>query len=632
MSDESFVHPSGMNDFLTSDRDASPDSDRSPAEETREGGAAGEEWRRGILRSLDQVLLQYEACEAIPEGEANYRSFFDEAPVGLFQVSRTGWPLRLNQRMAQLQGYASAEQLLVEAATVRRQFLGSPQDRKRWREALSGKGVASGIEVELRCRDGARKWLLCHLRAVRDGQGRVLHYDGAAEDITARKLEAERMYFLAYYDAVTGLPNRTLFGEQLAGVVAEAQRRQRKGALLLLELNRFKILNDSLGSVFGDRLLQQMAERIRSAAGGQHQVARISGAEFSILLANVGSAAEVAAVAARVVAAVGAEFPFQGHSLNISCNAGISIFPQDGAEGEALLKKANVALYYAREEGPNHIGFFTEAMNVQLLEQLALENSLALALERNELFLEYQPQVNAETCRITGLEALLRWRHPQLGLVPPNRFIAVAEGNGLIARIGEWVLRTACALARQWQDAGLPAVPVAVNVSAVQFRQQGFGGLIRSILQESGLEARYLELELTESLLLSNADVVFSILRELRAMGVKLAIDDFGTGYSSLGYLRQFQVNRVKIDRSFVKDVAVNPDYAAITTAIISMAKALNLEVLAEGVENEDQVRFLRSLACDEFQGYYFGRPATADQIAAELRLGGGQSTAGFCK
>jgi diguanylate cyclase (GGDEF)-like protein/PAS domain S-box-containing protein len=600
MSDGRDVHPSGMKDFLASDRDAA--SGGSPAQERHEAGSA-----------------------------PHYRGFFEEAPVGLFQVSRTGWPLRLNQRMAQILGYDSPGQLMAEAALVRRQFLGKAQDREQWREALADEG-ASGVDVEFRGRDGASKWMWCHLRAVRDGQGQVLHYDGAAEDVTECKLEAERMYSLAYYDAVTGLPNRTLFAEQLAGTVAEAQRRRRKSALLLVELNRFKILNDSLGSVFGDCLLQQMAERIRSAAGGQHRVARIGGAEFSLLLANVGSAAEVAAIAERVAAAIGEEFPFQGNSLNISCNAGISLFPQDGVDGESLLKKANVALYYAREEGPNHIGFFTEAMNVQLLEELALENSLALALERDELFLEYQPQVNAATCRITGLEALLRWRHPQLGLVPPNRFIAVAENNGLISRIGEWVLRTACAHARQWQDDGLPAVPVAVNVSAVQFRQKGFGELIRSILEESGLEARYLELELTESLLLSNADVVFSILRELRAMGVKLAIDDFGTGYSSLGYLRQFQVNRVKIDRSFVKDVAVNPDYAAITTAIISMAKALNLEVLAEGVENEDQVRFLRSLACDEFQGYYFGRPAAVDQIAAELRLGGGQSTEGFCK
>jgi EAL domain-containing protein (putative c-di-GMP-specific phosphodiesterase class I) len=259
-------------------------------------------------------------------------------------------------------------------------------------------------------------------------------------------------------------------------------------------------------------------------------------------------------------------------------------------------------------------------MNVQIMEQLTLANGLQMALARSELFLVYQPQVNSQTGRITGLEALLRWQHPQLGLVPPAQFIGVAERSGLIVPIGEWVLRTACAQAKGWQDAGLVAVPVAVNVSAIQFRQQGFPEVIRGILEETGLEPKYLELELTESLLLTNADVMFSILQELRDMEVKLAIDDFGTGYSSLSYLRQFQVNRLKIDRSFVRDVAINPDDAAIATAIINMAKALNLEVLAEGVENEEQLGFFRAQHCYEVQGFYFSKPVDVSQAAGQLR------------
>ncbi len=315
-----------------------------------------------------------------------------------------------------------------------------------------------------------------------------------------------------------------------------------------------------------------------------------------------------------------AEFVIQGHSLTISCSLGISIFPEHGTDGETLIKNADAAMYCAKENGRNNFQFFTEDMNAQVVERLTLENSLRLALDKKELFLVYQPQMDIATGRITGLEALLRWQHPELGLVPPDKFIRIAENSGLIVPIGEWVLRTACSQARKWQDEGLPAVSVAVNVSAIQFRQEGFCELIRRVLHETGLAPQYLELELTESLLLANADVMLSVVQELKAMGVTLAIDDFGTGYSSFSYLRQFRVSKLKIDRSFVRDVAVNPDDAAITTAIISMAKSLNLKVIAEGVEDEAQMSFLRAHQCDEIQGYYFSKPLAVDKVADKLR------------
>ena len=277
---------------------------------------------------------------------------------------------------------------------------------------------------------------------------------------------------------------------------------------------------------------------------------------------------------------------------------------------------ADTALYSAKEKGRNQFQFFTDDMNAQAVERLTLESSLRLALTRKELFLVYQPQMDMATGKITGLEALLRWQHPELGLVPPDKFIRIAENSGLIIPIGEWVLRTACTQARKWRDEGLPAVSVAVNVSAVQFRQEGFCELIRRILDETGLAPQYLELELTESLLLTSADLTVSVLQELNTLGVGLAIDDFGTGYSSFSYLKQFQVSKLKIDRSFVQDVAVNPDDAAITTAIISMAKSLNLKVIAEGVENEAQMSFLRTHRCDEIQGYYFSKPLAVDKVA----------------
>ena len=315
-----------------------------------------------------------------------------------------------------------------------------------------------------------------------------------------------------------------------------------------------------------------------------------------------------------------AEFVVQGHSLSIGCSVGISIFPEHGADGETLIKNADAAMYSAKDNGRNNFRFFTADMNAQVVERLTLENSLRLALSQKELFLVYQPQMDIATGRIIGLEALLRWQHPDLGLVPPDKFIRIAENSGLIIPIGEWVLRTACSQARKWQDEGLPAVTVAVNVSAVQFRQEAFCELIRRVLHETGLAPQYLELELTESLLLANAEVTLSVLKELKAMGLTLAIDDFGTGYSSFSYLRQFQVSKIKIDRSFIQDVAVKPDDAAITTAIISMAKSLNLKVIAEGVEDEAQMSFLRAHQCDEIQGYYFSRPLAVDKVADKLR------------
>jgi EAL domain-containing protein (putative c-di-GMP-specific phosphodiesterase class I) len=315
-----------------------------------------------------------------------------------------------------------------------------------------------------------------------------------------------------------------------------------------------------------------------------------------------------------------AEFVAQGHSVGISCSVGISIFPEHGRDGETLIKNADAAMYCAKESGRNNVRFFANDMNAQAVQQLTLENGLRLALEKKELFLVYQPQMEIATGRITGLEALLRWQHPELGLVPPDKFIRIAENSGLIMPIGEWVLRTACSQARKWQDEGLPAVSVAVNVSAIQFRQEDFCELIRRVLNETGLAPQYLELELTESLLLANADVTLSVIQELKAMGLTLAIDDFGTGYSSFNYLRQFGVSKLKIDRSFIRDVAVNPDDAAITTAIVSMAKSLNLKVIAEGVEDEAQMSFLRAHQCDEIQGYYFSKPLAVDKVADKLR------------
>ncbi|MGC2537254.1 MAG: EAL domain-containing protein [Candidatus Sulfotelmatobacter sp.] len=450
----------------------------------------------------------------------------------------------------------------------------------------------------------------------RQYRGRIWYF----RDITDRKVAEGRVQYLAYYDALTGLPNRTLLQDRLTKTLAGARRQKDKVALLFLDLDGFKNINDSLGHAVGDLLLQEIAARLKTWGREQDTVARLGGDEFLIMLTGVKDVPDVAVAAERLMDAMTAAFVVQGHSLSIGCCIGISIFPEHGADGETLISRADAAMYSAKEYGRNNFRFFTEDMNTQVVERLTLENSLRLALEKKELFLVYQPQMDIATGRITGLEALLRWRHPELGLVPPDKFIRIAENSGLIVPIGEWVLRTACSQARKWQDEGFPALTVAVNVSAIQFRQESFGEVIRKVLHETRLPPQYLELELTESLLLTNADLMLSVIQKLKAAGVTLAIDDFGTGYSNFTSLRRFGVNKLKIDRSFISDVATNPDDSAITAAIINMAKSLRLKVIAEGVENEAQMSFLRAHHCDEIQGYYFSRPLAFDNVADKLR------------
>ena len=447
-------------------------------------------------------------------------------------------------------------------------------------------------------------------------RGRIWYF----RDITERKLAEERVQFLAYYDALTGLPNRTLLKDRLSKALARARRHQGKVALLFLDLDQFKNINDSLGHAVGDLFLQGVAERLKKWGREQDTVARIGGDEFLLVLTDVKDIPDAAVAAERLMDTMTPSFVVQDRSISVGCSLGISIFPDHGADPETLIMHADSAMYCAKDSGRNNFTFFTENMNTQAAERLTLESSLRLALDKNQLFLMYQPQMEIATGRIVGLEALLRWQHPELGLVPPDKFIRIAENSGMILPIGEWVLTTACRQAKKWQVEGLPAVSVAVNVSAVQIRQKGFCELVRKILHETGLAPQYLELELTESLLLANADLVLSVVQELAAIGLKLAIDDFGTGYSSFSYLKQFRASKLKIDRSLITEVAVKADDAAITAAIISMAKSLNLKVIAEGVEDEAQMSFLRSHQCDEIQGYYFSKPLTAEDAARKLR------------
>jgi diguanylate cyclase (GGDEF)-like protein/PAS domain S-box-containing protein len=607
--------------------EAAGDKDREPAKlpargpfvERRRSARPEPAWY-DTLKSLQQFLVEYERTNRmLAATEVNYRRILEVSPIGFFRVGADGKVLDVNRTMAQICGYPTAEQMIAQGCVLGKRMFADPH---KWREfffSLRSNGSLSSFEVEASACDGTRKWTELSVCAIEEF-GRVTQYIGMVEDLSEQRMMGDQIRQLAYFDNVTELPNRFLFEEKLEQAVASARLDNKCVALLLLELGRFKMINDSLGRSFGDELLKETATRIREAVGSRPTIARLSGAEFAIILEGAETEAEVEWVAQRVLTAVNAEFSSLGNVFNNSSAMGISVFPRDTEDSNLLLERADVAMSSVKDLRGGSYQFFTEEMNQQMLNRLRLENGLCQALERKELFLVYQPQFDIRTHEISGLEALLRWKHPELGLIPPSDFIGIAESSGLINPIGEWVLRTACAQARKWQDAGLRRVPVAVNVSAVQFRQKGFCDLIRGVLKETGLDPKYLELELTEGVLLSNADLMFMVSHELREMGVKLAIDDFGTGYSSLSYLRHFKVNRLKIDRSFVRDVSNNSNDAAITVAIINMAKALNLGVLAEGVENVEQLDFLRGQDCYEMQGFYLSMPVEVEEIGVRLQ------------
>jgi diguanylate cyclase (GGDEF)-like protein/PAS domain S-box-containing protein len=468
-------------------------------------------------------------------------------------------------------------------------------------------------------RDGSEICIVDSVAPIHDHYGRVVGSVKVFRDMSDARAMAEQIAHSAEHDFLTGLPNRLLLNDRIGQAIALAQRSKSKAALLFMDLDGFKHINDSLGHQTGDNLLQCVANRLLDCIRAPDTVSRQGGDEFIVLLQGVTRPEDASTAAKRVLSALEETFSVGQNNLHITTSIGLSLYPDDGLDAETLIKNADTAMYQAKENGRQGFQFFKREMNVRAVERQSIEEDLRRALERKEFTLHYQPKVNLATGAITGAEALLRWSHPTRGSVSPAQFIPVAEDSGLILPIGAWVLREACAQSQAWVDAGLPVVSMAVNVSAVEFRNPNFLNNLFTTLNETGLDPRSLELEVTEGVLMKNVELGASILESLRAKGVRVAIDDFGTGYSSLSYLRKFPLDALKIDQSFVRQIPDSPDEATIVNAIISMGRSLHLRVIAEGVETAEDLAFLQDHECDEAQGYYFSRPVPADQFAVLL-------------
>jgi diguanylate cyclase (GGDEF)-like protein/PAS domain S-box-containing protein len=526
----------------------------------------------------------------------------------------------VNPAFESITGYTAAEVVGRKLRTLQ----GSSQDHQNIEEisaALREQREGHALLRNFR-KDGSGYWNDLYISPVRDEAGGIVNFVVAQYDISALMRYEAELEFQARHDALTGLANRNLLHERLARAIAQARHGATELWVVFVDLDRFKFVNDTLGHEAGDILLKTLAERLRLAVREADTVARMGGDEFVLVLPAGGNGEARLQVILDVMAAVAAPLRIEAHEFFLTCSIGIAAFPSDGDNADTLTKHADIAMYRAKETGRNSYQFYTPAMSERTLERLEIEADLRHALERGQLSLHYQAQVDLAAASIVGMEVLLRWNHPKHGPIAPARFIPLAEEMGLIVPIGAWVLRAACEQTRAWQLAGLGQLRVAVNLSPRQFTQKGLAQSIAAVLHETGLEARFLELELTESMVMTDVDHAITILRELKELGVQIAIDDFGTGYSSLSYLRRFPIDVLKIDQSFVRDITLEEDGAAIVRTIISLAHSLRLTVIAEGVETDAQLAYLRQHACNQVQGYLFSRPVAAAEFAALIGKG----------
>jgi diguanylate cyclase (GGDEF)-like protein/PAS domain S-box-containing protein len=559
--------------------------------------------------SFRDVTARFTAEAALRESEIRYRLLFEQNAAGVCVSRLDGTIVDCNLTFAGMLG-ARRPELIGQAMST---LYANASEADELTTLLRSAGTLNSVEVELRRTDKRVLWVLANLVLVGDAADGVVH--ATVVDISDRKRAEEQIEFHAYHDVLTHLPNRKLFTDRLRHGLTRAKRNNKAVAVMFIDVDHFKTINDTLGHTAGDELLLEMARRLRECVRDDDTVARLGGDEFTIILSELRHPEDAVGVAQKILAAVQEPLHIGGMPIVVSASIGIALYPDDGIDPESLLRNADSAMYRAKEEGRNTYQLCTDEMKSRALERLAVESRLRTAVNDEQLMLAYQPQINLLTGRTIGVEALVRWNDPLRGIVEPASFIPIAEETRLILPLGEWVLRTACRQMKEWQDRGAGPLRIAVNLSARQFQQHDLVDMVRSALDETNLGASSLDLEITETTAMQNAEVTVETLHALRALGVGISIDDFGMGYSSLNYLKRFPLNAVKIDRAFVNDITSNNGDAAIVSAVIGMARSLRLRVLAEGVETAEQFAFLRSRDCDEAQGYYFSRPIPTDEM-----------------
>ncbi|MDD2776630.1 MAG: EAL domain-containing protein [Gallionella sp.] len=526
--------------------------------------------------------------------------------------------VRVNGAFSRISGYTEAEVLGQDPRIFSSGKMSPKFYQTMWRDFLRNDGWRGEIINKRKNNETYPEWLILSL--VRDESGKVINHIAIYSDISERKREEERIQYLATHDMLTQLPNRYLLMDRLTQALGFAEHHHVKVGVMFIDLDHFKNINDSLGHEVGDTLLQHVADRIRQCLRTHDTLARLGGDEFVIVLPEMHSESEAAYLAEKILEGFDKKFNIDTFQLTITPSIGISIYPDDGVDSTTLLRNADMAMYRAKDGGRNMLQFYLPEMTLHVNERLQLEMQLRLAIERHELCLLYQPQIDTQTHKMTGMEALLRWQHPTFGLVSPTRFIPIAEESGLIIEIGDWVLHEACMQGRIWQAQGYELVPIAVNVSGVQFKRGQFLDRLKNILHDTRFPANLLEIEITESVLMDLGDASLQFMNEIKSLGATLALDDFGTGFSSLSRLKTFPLDFLKVDQSFVRDIHTDPDDAAIVRAVIGMAHEMNIEVIAEGVENQAQLDFLQALQCEKCQGYFFSEPISAEHIEAFLQ------------
>lgn len=575
-----------------------------------------------VLEGVVSDITEWVATQSsLVKAELRYRSIFENSAIGMFQTSMDGYYLAANQALAELYRYASPEAMMAGIANIGTSLYVNPERRIEFARQIQVHGHVSDFESEVFCRDGSRIWISENAHAVRDSEGMLLYYEGTVENITERRQHEAELEYQATHDALTGLPNRNLLIDRLEQAIAYARRYCYFAAVVFIDLDNFKFINDSLGHQAGDRLLVEISRRLKACLRETDTVARYGGDEFVLVLNNYYESTSIARLLDRLLdeiaqpVDVGSDGNVQ--ELIVTCSIGVSLYPSDGETAVNLIKSADAAMYLAKEQGKSNYQFFTRKLGAQATERMVLETRLRRALERDEIRVAYQPKVDQQG-RLVGFEALVRWFSAELGLVPPDKFIPIAEETGLIEPLSEYVLRTALTQAGQWRAQGISGVHMAVNLSARLFDNSRVHELVETVLLESGLPGEMVELELTESTVMRDVDRFVTELHKLRSLGVSIAIDDFGTGYSSLAYLQRLPIDTLKVDKSFVRELSLRPSQVSIAAAIVSLARSLGLKVVAEGVETDAQYQHLIGLGCTEFQGYLFAKPG----LAAELERG----------